>query len=244
MRPMKRTPRRDSRTPDGIPGSFAAHTRASLALCRCVRFLEAAQDGALKELLCGATAALLHLCLTLPDLNAKLRRGEMWVISQAQARLLLGGPFQRLIDVGAGDGAVTAQLAPLAREVTRDRALARTLALALALAVTPSLALAVALALALIGAHDRGERADGGPAAAARPRLPADAAARRRLHLRPRHVPQRARSDGAPALALTLTLALALALTLTLALALTLALTLALALALTLTTKPAGAGNR
>lgn len=88
----------------------------------CVRFLEAAQDGALKELLCGATAALLHLCLTLPDLNAKLRRGEMWVISQAQARLLLGGPFQRLIDVGAGDGAVTAQLAPLAREVLTTEA--------------------------------------------------------------------------------------------------------------------------
>ena len=83
--------------------------------------MEAAQDGALKELLCGATAALLHLCLTLPDLNAKLRRGEMWVLSQAQARLLVGGPFQRLIDVGAGDGAVTAQLAPLAREVTRSR---------------------------------------------------------------------------------------------------------------------------
>lgn len=83
----------------------------------CVRFLESAQDGALKELLCGATAALLQLCLTLPDLNAKLHRGDMWVISQAQARLLVGGPFQRLIDVGAGDGAVTAQLAPLAREV-------------------------------------------------------------------------------------------------------------------------------
>ena len=79
--------------------------------------MESAQDGALKELLCGATAALLQLCLTLPDLNAKLHRGDMWVISQAQARLLVGGPFQRLIDVGAGDGAVTAQLAPLVREV-------------------------------------------------------------------------------------------------------------------------------
>ena len=118
-------------------------TRASLASCRCVRFLEAAQGGALKELLCGATAALLHLCLTLPDLNAKLRRGEMWVLSQAQARLLVGGPFQRLIDIGAGDGAVTAQLAPLAREVTRARALAR----ARARALTRARALARARAL-------------------------------------------------------------------------------------------------
>jgi len=84
----------------------------------CIRFLDSAQDGgALKEMLCGATAALLHLCLTLTDLNAWLRRGEMWVLSSAQAKLLVGGPFQRLIDVGAGDGAVTSQLAPLAREV-------------------------------------------------------------------------------------------------------------------------------
>ena len=68
----------------------------------CVRFLDGAQDGALKEMLCGATAALLSLCLTLTDLNAWLRRGEMWVLSTAQAKLLVGGPFQRLLDVGAG----------------------------------------------------------------------------------------------------------------------------------------------
>ena len=35
----------------------------SLASDRCVRFLEGVQDGALKELLCGATAALLRVML-------------------------------------------------------------------------------------------------------------------------------------------------------------------------------------
>ena len=113
----------------------------SLALCRCVRFLEAAQDGAPKELLCGAMAALLHLCLTLPDLNAKLRRGEMWVLSQAQASCSRAAPSSAsLTSVRARRGAA-AQLAP-ARRGSREPGpgpgpgltLALTLALALALA--------------------------------------------------------------------------------------------------------------
>ena len=105
-----------------------------------------------------------HLCLTLPDLNAKLRRGEMWVLSQAQARLLVGGPFQRLIDVGAGDGAVTAQLAPLAREVTRarTRARARSRAPTRALALARARARARALALALASAVTLARAACGG----------------------------------------------------------------------------------
>ena len=46
-----------------------------------MRFLESAQNGALNELLCGATAALLQLCLTLPDLNANDIDAAMKIIA-------------------------------------------------------------------------------------------------------------------------------------------------------------------
>lgn len=82
------------------------------------RFIdEAGSQGALAQMVKSGLATLLHICLNLTDLNAWLRRGEMFVLSTTQARALMGGPFQRLLDVGAGDGAVTQQLAPLARDV-------------------------------------------------------------------------------------------------------------------------------
>ena len=107
-------------------GKLPGHLRDCVVVLNaddaCRQFVDRAQEGALKEMLCGGMAALLQLCLTLTDLNAWLHRGEMFVLSSAQARHLLGGPFQRLLDVGAGDGAVTTQLAPLAREVITTEA--------------------------------------------------------------------------------------------------------------------------
>ena len=70
----------------------------------------------------------LRCCLSLTDVNGLLGRGQMFVLSRAHARALLGeslaaaqaaqgGAPVRLLDVGAGDGEVTARLASLAGSV-------------------------------------------------------------------------------------------------------------------------------
>ena len=74
----------------------------------------------LQDWLAGLLRALLRWSLT--DVNAILGRGQMFVLSTAQAQQLLpfeGGPGgRRLLDVGAGDGGVTARLRPLFSHVT------------------------------------------------------------------------------------------------------------------------------
>jgi len=71
--------------------------------------------------LVDAAANLLRACLSVTDVNGLLGRGQMFVLSGEQAEALLGpslaaaraahgGPL-RLLDVGAGDGEVTARLA-------------------------------------------------------------------------------------------------------------------------------------
>ena len=83
-----------------------------------------------------ATTAL-RATLSLTDANGLVGRGSMHVLSTAQARTLLreqpaaaGGaaadaPRGVLLDVGAGDGSVTAQLAPLFEAVVATEARAR-----------------------------------------------------------------------------------------------------------------------
>lgn len=59
-------------------------------------------------------ATVLRRWLSLTDANALIGRGDMFVLSTAHARRLLGDrPGGVLLDVGAGSGSVTAQLAPL-----------------------------------------------------------------------------------------------------------------------------------
>jgi hypothetical protein len=91
-----------------------AETAAFLAACRprwCV----------------DALANLLRSCFSLTDVNGLLARGQMFVLSRAHAAALLapalaaaraahGGPL-RLLDVGAGDGEVTARLASVVDSV-------------------------------------------------------------------------------------------------------------------------------
>lgn len=50
---------------------------------------------------------------SLTDSNALVGRGDLFVLSQAQAQQLLGHPGGVLVDVGAGAGCVTQELAPL-----------------------------------------------------------------------------------------------------------------------------------
>ena len=64
----------------------------------------------------SAAAAALRTRLSLTDANAMVGRGSMHVLSTEQARLLLrrsAEPSGALLDVGAGDGGVTACLSPL-----------------------------------------------------------------------------------------------------------------------------------
>ena len=66
----------------------------------------------------SAAATVLRTTLSLTDANGLVGRGTMHVVSTAQVCTLLraGGdasPRAVLLDVGAGDGSVTAQLAPL-----------------------------------------------------------------------------------------------------------------------------------
>merc|ERR1719240_1105224 len=72
----------------------------------------------------GVLAHVAHLCYSKSDANALVGRGFMFVLSTQQARTLLiasGCPedwiADGLLDVGAGVGYVTQQLAPLARHV-------------------------------------------------------------------------------------------------------------------------------
>lgn len=70
----------------------------------------------------STAAAALRSALSLTDANALVGRGSMHVLSTAQARALLrlpegAPPAASLLDVGAGDGSVTAMLAPLFRQV-------------------------------------------------------------------------------------------------------------------------------
>jgi len=61
---------------------------------------------------------VLERCFSKTDVNGFLGRGSMHVISTAQAKILLGGLSNgSLLDIGAGDGNVTQNLAPLFRRV-------------------------------------------------------------------------------------------------------------------------------
>tara|TARA_B110000208_G_scaffold179351_1_gene228092 strand:- start:1745 stop:2734 length:990 start_codon:yes stop_codon:yes gene_type:complete len=74
-------------------------------------------------------AACLRVCFSVTTANGAVGRGQMHVLSTAQLRTILlavrstqppstkSSRRQRLLDVGAGDGTVTAQLAPLFDEV-------------------------------------------------------------------------------------------------------------------------------
>lgn len=69
-----------------------------------------------------AIASALRSILSVTDVNALLFRGGMFVLSTAQARLLLGlndggKSSLSLLDVGAGDGGVTSRLSPLFESV-------------------------------------------------------------------------------------------------------------------------------
>ena len=102
------------------------------------RFIQLAEDEAtrrfreqgqsrnwLSDLASELAAALLQVCLTASDANVLLHLGQMFVLSTAQARILLdrarGSSLpthgRRLLDCGAGDGSVTAQLEPLVHAV-------------------------------------------------------------------------------------------------------------------------------
>lgn len=62
----------------------------------------------------STAASALRATLSLTDANGLVGRGSMHVLSTAQAQTLLGTARRGvLLDVGAGDGSVTAQLAPL-----------------------------------------------------------------------------------------------------------------------------------
>ena len=70
-----------------------------------------------------AVANFLRRFLSKTDTNALLRRGEMFVLSTAQAQRLLGErPGGVLLDVGAGSGSITARLAPLFDQVLTTEA--------------------------------------------------------------------------------------------------------------------------
>ena len=91
-------------------------------------FLDSCQPSFIMSFL----ATILRLFLSVTDTNGLLRRGSMFVLSSGHARELLEGPLReareaahdgggggrlRLLDIGAGDGEVTAKLAPLFDEV-------------------------------------------------------------------------------------------------------------------------------
>lgn len=78
--------------------------------------------------LVDAAAGVLRSCLSVTDVNGLLGRGQMFVLSGEQMEKLLGAPLAaaraahggplRLLDVGAGDGEVTARLSKLFGGVT------------------------------------------------------------------------------------------------------------------------------
>lgn len=84
----------------------------------CEQFLSAAQDGRHGVLSTLAHRTLRQLFSDF-DVNGFLGMYSMHLLSEAQWRRLLGADTQaRLLDVGAGDGQVTAPLARCFREVT------------------------------------------------------------------------------------------------------------------------------
>lgn len=93
----------------------------------CDAFLQDCLGSGMARRFCkDAAAGYLRKRLSLTDANALTGRGTMFVLSTAQARQLLGKSLLEcggiLLDVGAGDGAVTAQLAPLFRSVLATEA--------------------------------------------------------------------------------------------------------------------------
>ena len=132
----RRSPRRNIAT-DGSPfGASVAVVAALTNEYSCVpeelgsfadRFIELSACPATAEWLDetrGAArwrlglAALGRKMMSDYDVNALLGIHEMWVLSTAQWSELLGSPVGgRLLDIGAGAGVVTAQLAPLFDEV-------------------------------------------------------------------------------------------------------------------------------
>lgn len=110
-----------------VPRQFdTLHADLKSSFLRCDRdagteaFLVSAASSSLwKEMALG----LLRLCLSLTTANGLLNRGHMFVLSTEQTERLLAGllPISprgtasalTLLDIGAGDGHVTAQLAPL-----------------------------------------------------------------------------------------------------------------------------------
>jgi SAM-dependent methyltransferase len=92
-------------------------------------FLSTHCDPSFPSFLKSVSAPLLRMFLSVTDTNGLLGRGQMHVLSAEQSRLLLSGcatahparprPTQRrLLDVGAGDGTVTNNLAPMFERVT------------------------------------------------------------------------------------------------------------------------------
>ena len=80
------------------------------------QFLRECQDASQLK---TAAANVLSLVWSITDTNGLLGRGQMHVISSAQARVLVGTHFGgSYLDVGAGDGNVTARLAPFFDSVT------------------------------------------------------------------------------------------------------------------------------
>lgn len=88
-------------------------------------FLDTCTGGSVWQSL-GST--VLGLFYSLTDANGILGRGQMFVLSQAQVQRLLhrdhplGGGGGSLLDIGAGDGNVTASLASLVTQVTTTEA--------------------------------------------------------------------------------------------------------------------------
>lgn len=88
-------------------------------------FLDTCTGGSLWESL---SSTVLGLFFSLTDANGILGRGQMFVLSQAQVQRLLyleqpmAGGGGSLLDIGAGDGNVTASLASLVSQVTTTEA--------------------------------------------------------------------------------------------------------------------------
>uniref|UniRef100_A0AAV1TT42 Methyltransferase-like protein 9 n=1 Tax=Peronospora matthiolae TaxID=2874970 RepID=A0AAV1TT42_9STRA len=88
-------------------------------------FLDTCTSGSLWESL---SSSLLGLFYSLTDVNGILGRGQMFVLSRAQVQQLLHlqqpevGSRTSLLDIGAGDGNVTASLASFVDQVTTTEA--------------------------------------------------------------------------------------------------------------------------
>lgn len=74
------------------------------------------------RLLSIACTILRECGYSLTDSNAILGRGKLFVLSRTQASALLGKPGGTLIDIGAGAGHVTKEMAPLFEQVVATEA--------------------------------------------------------------------------------------------------------------------------